>query len=1184
MGGSQVVLDYNITAPTVPGGGGGLALDLATVSYNPHPTTANCFKNAVSLVYDADAASPLSLSVLGDRILARAHKLTAVNVKSKATCGDGYVRLRSYELTYQADVDTQLPRLRTVRLFGRDGTTEAATAIPVATYSYGSASTGALQYTLVAQAPSDLEKPNTKTDVSAVPGEGTGFSTFASLIDLSGDGLLDQITYEASPHTLSMLRDWLHSTQSVSLGDGMPQTPLESRTLLQPRYQGANNTVRTWRQAIDVNGDGRIDRIDAAETPGRWVVYLNMPDPSDPGHPLWQRRTLSIQPLAAELAARGFVVDANSVPLGQRTTARQHTTRTCWKWNGDEWLLDPTAFGPGGCTGPPDSDGPETTYTDWEVTDVNGDGYPDVVFNASRVTFADEDSGEPTLHPSKAPEWLTEIAVSTPLLPDSNHIDAMLNVAGVRIGTDTQPFAAAVVIRSHDSCGVATWSAIDESNQSLGCDIVDVNGDGIADLVQGQSVYLGTGVVGSSGLFTEQAMLTLPGPLSTQRNQQVTRCAPPATGANVFTTYQTAGLRDLTGDGIPDYVSADGAGNGTVQIGTGTRFLPAIPINGMFVALSSQIEDCAGTKSTTMTGLYDIDGDGKPEVLGSDGSVNKLVGNGAVGAPDSGRLVQIDNGFGATTTIIYRSAKLLTTSGNLNVLHQVPFPEIVVGAVETTKSQTGATLLAKTQYAYGGAELVFDPVADRFRFPGYRRMVTLQIPTEQSDGAATITDHHVPSDIANPYDLPSSALDAAGRYARYLRLGRVSDVTVLAGNVGSDPATLLAANVTSDDRRIGGTHYEYDAKLLPAASSAPEKCNEMVHPYNYLASQEVSDPDAAEATKRVDACLQRGFAFTTSVESFRGEPGAAAGSAATVTTRSEVRTVDDLGRVTSVKQLGDISRPDRTDDDLCIDMKFAEPAGQNERVLSAVLTRTVTDCGKKVLASDTSEYDGRKDSKVSAGLLTAHSVDRLDEAGNSLGSIREFDTTFDAAGNPATMTTSREGTSRTATIEYDAFKLVPVLLKTEATGVPTMQISLTRDPLTLDVVSTTDPHGIQHGTTFDGCNRPVMSTVARPRDTLRVLGVVAYSGFSGPSAGDRHITTSVFTDPVPVDATHDAPGRSVTRYFDELGRDSHTETMLGDDYPGLGALTSYRIYDSFGRVVFDADPFTSLDAIPYGTT
>lgn len=53
MGGSKVELDYSITTPAVPGGVG-LAIDLTTVSYNPHPTTAGCYNNQVSLVYDGD--------------------------------------------------------------------------------------------------------------------------------------------------------------------------------------------------------------------------------------------------------------------------------------------------------------------------------------------------------------------------------------------------------------------------------------------------------------------------------------------------------------------------------------------------------------------------------------------------------------------------------------------------------------------------------------------------------------------------------------------------------------------------------------------------------------------------------------------------------------------------------------------------------------------------------------------------------------------------------------------------------------------------------------------------------------------------------------------------------------------------------------------------------------------------
>src|SRR5262249_53744072 len=159
-------------------------------------------------------------------------------------------------------------------------------------------------------------------------------------------------------------------------------------------------------------------------------------------------------------------------------------------------------------------------------------------------------------------------------------------------------------------------------------------------------------------------------------------CTPPAIGTTMFTTYQTAGLRDLTGDGIPDYVTVDGAGNGTVRIGTGTGFLPSIPISGMVVALSSENETCDGKFSRTTNGLYDVDGDGKAEVIGSDGGVYTLVVNGVAGAPAAGRLVTIDNGFGAITTITYESAKLLASAATLDARHQVPFPEVVVRSVE----------------------------------------------------------------------------------------------------------------------------------------------------------------------------------------------------------------------------------------------------------------------------------------------------------------------------------------------------------------------------------------------------------------------------------------------------------------------------------------------------------------------
>jgi hypothetical protein len=49
-------------------------------------------------------APPLSLSMLGDRILVRTHKLLTVNVNSKATCGDSYASLRAYQLDYTREI------------------------------------------------------------------------------------------------------------------------------------------------------------------------------------------------------------------------------------------------------------------------------------------------------------------------------------------------------------------------------------------------------------------------------------------------------------------------------------------------------------------------------------------------------------------------------------------------------------------------------------------------------------------------------------------------------------------------------------------------------------------------------------------------------------------------------------------------------------------------------------------------------------------------------------------------------------------------------------------------------------------------------------------------------------------------------------------------------------------------
>ena len=79
--------------------------------------------------------------VLGDRVLMRDHRLAAVDVNSRPGCDAQPERLRRYDFSYQVDPDTRQERLASVKMLGRQGTPEANVSLPVADYSYGSATT-----------------------------------------------------------------------------------------------------------------------------------------------------------------------------------------------------------------------------------------------------------------------------------------------------------------------------------------------------------------------------------------------------------------------------------------------------------------------------------------------------------------------------------------------------------------------------------------------------------------------------------------------------------------------------------------------------------------------------------------------------------------------------------------------------------------------------------------------------------------------------------------------------------------------------------------------------------------------------------------------------------------------------------------------------------------------------------
>ncbi len=1156
---NTVHLDYDISTPSPLGlpAFPNLKIDLIRLAYNTHPTVGSCYKNYISLGYNADNNAPIAMSVLGKRMLLRTRTLSTIEVSAKADCSSARTALRQYQFNYLAggDPDTQLPRLQSVTMTGQAGTPENSVILPVAGYTYGTASSNSVVPFV----------PSSQTTASVFSASGkrvgtrspfpaqTGYGNYSMnrLRDFTGDAIRDP----SGPSSLPVPAAAPISFQKGNLG---PQLVEEGSTILGNVFGDPTNTTKQlqWFETIDMNGDGRPDFIDATQN-HVWIIYLNTPDPIDPSKIIWVQKKINIDSLIAEMTAAGVQdVLVQNTPYSQNLALSR--TRTL-----------------------PVPNGVVTTITDWKLMDINGDGYPDMVFSGA------------------------------------NGLSVALNIIGNNLtsgvsGTveDTVAFARPVSIAGlSDWCGIEQWISDDasDSRRRQICGLADINGDGIADRLVFGDIWLGTGNVDGSG-FWSNASFNTPGskPIATQRNTRKAICGDVYNEFVQFSTNQTAALRDVNGDGIADYITEDSAsGLWSIAFGTGAGFGALIPVSSPDVNFSLGVSrsDCAGVYQQSTAGFADFDGDGKPEVFFTDPihtTAASLFGSAnVVGAPDAGRLNQVDNGYGGQTRITYRSVK-----NDTSARHQAPFAEIVVSSVKTIGTQGLGGDLGETRYAYGDAELYYDVIADRFIFPGYRQLVTLQVPaTAAESGMATVQ-------VAYPLAPATAGLSISDRFGRYLRAGRIRDSFVLSEQsefaplLGTDPSALLAGfrNYDSNsqlgdiDARISGqTHYEWGARYLGLASDLPyDFCWDVAFPYDYEASWAY---DASEGTF-INACGARGFAFVASADTKRRNTGSqhiadpAVYKASLVETRSEVRNVDDFGRVLSSIDFKDVNRGD---DDLCTEIAYAVPTGAAARVFNAPASIMTTDCATtapKVLSQVRLQYDGLAVGSVSSGFVTSQILERRDDVGALLATLRAFDASYDSMGNPVSSTTTRDdGANRTVKWTYDAFGLAATAVRTEGSNAsganpPPQQLSIIRDALTLAPVFQAETNGMAMSHTYDGFGRAVLSSVTPPTGLAGVLSSMKYLGFAQGETGGRRIVEKVFTEPVSAFDVDKAPGRSGTVFLDELGRQLRQEVQLGSDYANQKLIIGQRIYDGFGRVRFEADPFpaTQAAASAYGTS
>jgi RHS repeat-associated protein len=1256
--GNTVRLVYEIGAPTLPNGSAALSIDLAQVHYDQHPTQQDCFKHRVYLSYDAPSAPAplLSMSTLNGTVLARVGKLTSISVRGQPTCSEREVALRDYAFSYQADTDTDLPRLQSVTMVGQEGTPERSITLPVATYSYGSIvdpSTHSITYQVTSSTgpPMVIGADHFTFGISytkAIDFVGgspavNSLLTAQSLIDATGDGRPDFIGDAGMYRNRPGPNGTTVFTPGNGIGIGTPLVPgeLAPREFMQSHAFGlrtlapfrGEDSVRgeTFSQFIDMNGDGRLDLVESRGL--GWRIHLNKPDPADPAGGVRVTITVPMQRIEAALRAGNTHVlpgpgGITGIPLSRKSTVPQGGFLQCFVWHALEQRWEKASSGGNVCIFPGDADPRrKQTIVEWELKDINGDGYPDFVYNVNAVRSQDPPAPTPPAPPAGTPSG-TQIRLRTHSdIQGSREVRALINTAGIHLANNTEIFALAPITleaHSENGCGVGRWEP-DETSDSGGvlnqtCAFEDIDGDGIVDRITTNSVNfvhvtsaaLGTGV--PSQPYSADARITLPGPLARTDSDLLggnfefvpRNCS---FGGQTFDTRRTRGLRDINGDGIPDYITGDPQSEGwAVAMGTGVGFKAPVHVNAPPWGLdpSRERNSCGREDGTgegaTVSGLYDMDGDGQPESVSAD-LVNKRwtiyqlkspVAQVDVGVtasvPAAGRLTKIDNGYGAITRIGYKSAKEHASR------HQLPYPEIVVTAV-AVQDAFGARLESTRRYAYINAnEQIFDPALDRWVFRGYERTVELRATGPgTNDAVATVTDTYGLTPFA-------PGMNITARLQRYLQTGRVKDVTVLAGPLGTDP---WAVNVdTVSLRRVAGEHYDWGARVLSTnATPRPdgnERCIDMMFPYDFSASQ------ANAGASWEDECTKRGFLFQKTVSAWRGKAMDGENPftvSTTIKSKTDVQSVDDFERPTKIAMLNDLAR---SEDDLCVETVFATPTGTNERVLSAVASQTTKpgNCSSQsapTLASESFEYDttagGTKlaPGKVAAGLPTAHLVERRDSSGQLINTVREFDAVYDSRGNPITVTMKRNGTgedgaTRTVTTAYDPFKLVPTSVQTSAVGagnvaLPSTTVSFTYDPATLDLRSSTDPNGTRYETTYDGFGRTLLSEVKPSGGTLGVLSSMSYLGFTGNDANGRRIVRKVFTDPVAPANVGTAAGRTSTVFLDEFAREARTEVALGADYSNESLMVGTRAYDQLGRVLYAADPFPkSDDASQYGTT
>jgi RHS repeat-associated protein len=768
-----------------------------------------------------------------------------------------------------------------------------------------------------------------------------------------------------------------------------------------------------------------------------------------------------------------------------------------------------------------------------------------------------------------------------------------------------------VTLRADGDCGVERLNWIGGGLRQLKCGFMEVNGDGLVDYVIDDG---GIRAIRSSGLAQDHDVrlpenqvppdyaqheakraIALPGPVGRIKDPLNAVCTGNTSGSQTYDIEQQTALRDITGDGIADYIYfgtrgalADGTvlshpdltgadGNGQpgwwFMAGTGVGFAAPRAIRApgdLPFALHISRERCDGTSSNVIASLADIDGDGRPDLVWvvqpTIVHISKIVdAAGQLGAHSAGQLVAIDNRFGSVTQITYGSAK-----SDPGTRQNVPFPQIVVTQIEQTAELGLGTPLAPIRYAYGSPEFMYHPLLGRWIFNGYRRRIELIGEPASTPGFVTgmakISDSLAVTELTTDAD-------------RFALAGRVRDVSYVTGFLSADPRVLLPD--VSLSSATGNQHATWRMQPLPGNIPILVPLEEECH--------QTPPPQSPGIFGDLVLCRRSLTPYVAERTAWEGND--AYPSTDSVATRTEITAVDGYGRPTRIKAEGDRVR---TDDDFCIDVTYASQQPGAPFIAAAPHTQRVYDCANnlRIFAGVRFLYDDLAEGLVGSGTPSGRILERYDvSTGTLLEQIPSGTLQRDTFGNPVSMTRTRpDGATSTTTLTYDPFGLKPIRTETTATGLAQPLIAQTTiyDPNTLLPLTTVDPNGTATHNTFDRFGRLTDMSVTLPGDNTTYLLVhTDFLRFDG-APGGREVRYRIYnrwTDQLSASTADPSTVTTYTEVLDELGRRMHGITNLGADYNDESLIVESVDYDGLGRPVFAADPFQSTIFGPrYGTT